>query len=183
MEISQHPIRITIIFGLICGLSFIPANLALNYVLRGPSVIYLTLWLYAAGYSLLLSHWSKKPILSIGFPLLLLFVTSILVDSMASFYFISVVVISWIRTGICFRIPCGKKFLVELLLCVLGGIQAALFRPGSALDWVLGIWMFFLIQSLYFVMIENNADRLDDQYETDPFERASRQAESILSDF
>ena len=180
---SQHPIRTTIFFGLICGLSFIPANLALNYVLPGPTVINLTLWLYTTGYSLLLSRWSKKPILSIGFPLLLLFVTSILVDSMASFFFLSVVVISWIRTGICFRIPGGKKFLVELLLCVLAGIQAALFTPGSALDWVLGIWMFFLIQSLYFVIIENNADRLVDQYEIDPFERASRQVETILSDF
>ena len=73
MVISQHPIRTTIFFGLICGLSFIPANLALSYLLHGASVINLTLWLYAAGYALLLSRWSKKPILSAGFPLLLLF--------------------------------------------------------------------------------------------------------------
>ena len=103
MIISQHPIRKTIFFGLICGLSFIPANLALNYMLPGLSVIYLTLWLYAAGYSLLLSRWSKKSILSSGFPLLLLFVTSFLVDSIAVFYLLSLVVISWIRSGICFQ--------------------------------------------------------------------------------
>ena len=179
---SQHPIRTTIFFGLICGLSFIPANLVLNDVLHRSSVIYLTLWLYAAGYSLLLSRWSKKPVLSIGFPLLLLFATSFLVDSIASFYLLFLVVISWIRSGVCFRIPCGKKLFVELLLCVLGGIQAAVFTPGSALDWVLGIWMFFLIQSLYFVIIGNIANMPEDQYETDPFERASSLAEAILSD-
>jgi hypothetical protein len=47
---------------------------------------------------------------------------------------------------------------------------------------VLGIWMFFLIQSLYFVIFENRAIMPENQYETDPFERASRQAEAILSD-
>ena len=182
MIISQHPIRTTLFFGLICGLSFIPVNLTLNYVLPGPRVIYLTLWLYAAGYSLLLSRWSKKPILSSGFPLLLLFVTSFLVDSIAALYLLSLVVISWIRSGLCFRNPCRIKLVVELLLCVLGGIQAAVFTPGSALDWVLGIWMFFLIQSLYFVIIGNNASMPEDQYETDPFERASSLAEAILSD-
>ena len=182
MKISQHPIRTTIFFGLICALSFIPANLALNYVLHGPSVINLTLWLYAAGYSLLLSRWSKKPILSNGFPLLLLFVTSFLVDSTTAFYLLSLVVISWIRSGICFRNPCGIKLVAELLLCVFGGIPVAVFTPGSAFGWMPGIWMFFLIQSLYFVIFENRAIMPQDQYETDPFERASRQAEAILSD-
>jgi hypothetical protein len=182
MVISHHPIRTTIFFGLICGLSFIPTNIALSYLLHGASVINLTLWLYAAGYALLLSRWSKKPILSCGFPLLLLFVTSFLVDSITAFYLLSLVVISWIRTAICFRNPGGIKVVVELLLCVLGGLPLAAFTPGSVITWMLGIWMFFLIQSLYFVIFENRAIVPQDQYETDPFERASRQAEAILSD-
>ena len=182
MLISQHPIRTTIFFGLISGLSFIPTNIALSYLLHGASVINLTLWLYAAGYALLLSRWSKKPILSAGFPLLLLFVTSFLVDSIAAFYLLSLVVISWIRTAICFRNSGGVKLVVELLFCFFGGIPLAVFTPGSVITWMLGIWMFFLIQSLYFVIFETRAIMPQDQYETDPFERASRQAEAILSD-
>ena len=73
MITSQHPIRTTLFFGLICGLSFIPFNLALGYLLPGSRPMYLALWLSVAGYSLLLSRWNKKPILSSGFPLLLLF--------------------------------------------------------------------------------------------------------------
>ena len=182
MIISQHPILTTIFFGLICGLSFIPANLALNYVLPGPIVINLTLWLYATGYSLLLSRWSKKPILSGGFPLLLLCITTFSVDSFAAYYLLSLVVISWIRSGICLRNPCGIKLGVELLLCVFGGILVAVFTPGSAIAWVLGIWMFFLIQALYFVIFENKANTPEDHYEIGPFERACRQAQAILSD-
>ena len=181
MEISQHPIRTTIFLGLICGLSFIPVNLALNYVLDGPRAAYLTLWLYAAGYSLLLSRWRKKPFLSGGFPLLLLFVASFLINSIAAFYLLSLVVISWIRSGIYFRNPCRVKLVVELLLCVLGGIPVVVFPPDSAFTWVLGIWMFFWIQSLYFVIFENRAVMPVGQYETDSFERAGRQAEVILS--
>ena len=183
MVISLHPVRTTIVFGLICGLSFIPANLALNYLLPGQNVNCLILWLYAAGYSLLLSRCSKRPFVCSGFPLLFLFVMSFMVNSIAAFYLLSLVVISWIRSGICFRNPCGIKLVVELLLCVLGGIPAAVFTPGSAFIWVLGIWMFFLIQSLYFVIFENRPIILPDPYETDPFEQASKQAEAILSDF
>lgn len=182
MLILQHPIRTTIFFGLICGLSFIPANLALKCLLHGPSTINLTLWLYTSGYALLLSRWSKKPILSAGFPLLFLFVTAFLVDSTTAFYLLSLVVISWIRTGIYFRNPGGIKRMVELLLCVFGGIPPAMFTPGTAFAWMLSIWMFFLIQSLYFVIFENRTIMPQDQYETDPFERASGQAEAILSD-
>ena len=178
---SHHPIRTTIFFGLVCGLAFIPVNLALNYVVRGPSVNYLILWLYAAGYSLLLGRWSKNSILSIGFPLLLLLAMSFQVDSMAAFYLISLAIISWIRSGICFRNPSALQWAVELLLFTFGGILVMVFTPGSASAWMLGIWMSFLIQSLYFVFFENRAIISEDQSEADPFERASREAETNLS--
>ena len=181
MKISLHPIRTTLFFGLICGLSFVPANLVLNYLLPGTNAIYLTLWLYAVGYALLLSRWSKKPIRFSGFPLLLLFVISFLVDSLVAYYFLSLVVIGWIRSGICFPNPYGRKLIVELLLCVFGGIPVVVFTPASTVAWVPGIWMFFLIQALYFVIFEIKPVTPEDRYETDPFERASMQAEAILS--
>ncbi len=182
MNTSPHPIRTTLFFGVICGLSFIPVNLALSYLLPGPRPIYLTLWLYAAGYSLLLSRWNKKPILSSGFPLLLLFVISFLVNSIAAYYLLSLVVLSWIRSGICFPKPDGRKLVVESLLCILGGILVVAFTPASATAWVPGIWMFFLIQALYFAIFEIRAITLEDSYKADPFEQAYRQADAILSD-
>jgi hypothetical protein len=181
MKISHHPIRTTILFGLLCGLAFIPVNLALNYVVRGPSVNHLILWLYAAGYSLLLARWSKNSILSTGFPLLLLLAMAFQVDSMAAFYLISSVIISWIRSGICFKNISALQWAVELLLCAFGGILVMVFTPVSAFAWMLGIWMFFLIQSLYFVIFENRVIIPQDQSEADPFESASRAAETILS--
>ena len=179
---SQHPTRTTLFFGLICGLSFIPANLALSYLLPESRPIYLTLWLSVAGYSLLLSRWRKKPILSNGFPLLLLFVMSFLVNSLAAYYLLSLVVLSWIRSEICYPKPVGRKLIVESLLCILGGVPVVVYTPAFAAAWMPGIWMFFLIQSLYFAIFEIKAIASEDPYQTDLFERAGRQAETILSD-
>jgi hypothetical protein len=178
---SHHPIRTTIFFGLLCGISFIPLNLALNYILQGPSVNYLILWLYAAGYSLLLGRWSKTSIRSIGFPLGLHLAASIQVDATAVFYLISLAIISWIRSGICFKNPSALQWALELLFCTFGGILVMVFTPDSPFSWILATWMFFLIQSLFFVIFENRAIIPQDQSEIDPFERASRAAESVLS--
>lgn len=182
MITSQHPIRTTLFFGLICGLSVIPFNFVLSYLVPGSRPMYLTLWLSVAGYSLLLSRWRKKPMLSNGFPLLLLLVLSFLVYSLAAYYLLSLVVLSWIRSGICFPNPNGRKLIAELLLCVLGGIPAVAFTPATASAWVPGIWMFFLIQALYFAIFEIKTIIPEDRYRADPFERAERQAETILSD-
>jgi hypothetical protein len=182
MITSQHPIRTTLFFGLICGLAFIPANLALGYLLPGTRPMHLFLWLSVLGYSLLLSRWRKKPFLSSGFPLLLLLIMSYLVDSLAAYYLLSLVILSWIRSGIYFPNPYGRKLIVELLLCFFGGIPAVVFTPSTTSAWVPGIWMFFLIQALYFAIFEIKAIEPQDPYGADLFERAGRQAEAILSD-
>ena len=101
---------------------------------------------------------------------------------MAAFYLISLAIISWIRSGICFRNLSALQWTVELLLCAFGGILVLVFTPDSAFAWMPGIWMFFSIQALYFAIFEIKAIAPEDPYQTDLFEQASRQAEAILSD-
>ena len=181
MKILQRPIRTTIFFGLICGLSFIPLSLILNYFISWSSSTCLTLWVYIAGYSILLTRWSKKGPASIVFPLLLLFLTVFLVDSIPAFFLLALVVMSWIRSGICFKKPAGIRLLIELLICFFGGVLMVVFTPCSAFAWALGFWMFFLVQALYFVFFDSTAIKMDNKDETDPFERARKFAEDILS--
>jgi len=181
MKISHHPIRTTIFFGMICGLSFFPLNLALNYIFSWSSAICLTLWLFVSGYAFLLIRWSEKKFLSIVFPLLILFLSIFLVKSTTAFFLLALVVIGWIRSGICFQKPAGIRLAVELLLSFVGGVLVVAFTPGSAIAWGLGIWMFFLVQTLYFVFIEYAGNIEEETAKMDPFEQASRQAETILS--
>ena len=182
MKISQRPIRTTIFFGVICGLSFIPLNFALNYIFSWSGAICLTLWLFVSGYVFLLIRWSEKRFLSITFPLLILFLTIFLAKSTTAFFLFALIVISWIRSGICFQKYTGIRLAVEMLLSFVGGILVVTFAPGTAISWALGIWMFFLVQALYFVFIEytGNIDE-EETAEMDPFEQAGSQAEAILS--
>jgi hypothetical protein len=70
----------------------------------------------------------------------------------------------------------------ELLLCILGGILVVAFTSGSLFAWAVGVWMFFLVQALYFVFLGPTDDQQEESIEIDAFERASGQAERILTD-
>jgi hypothetical protein len=183
MKNLPRPVLTTVLFGLICGISFIPLNLVLNNFFFESNAACLTLWLFTAGYAILLGRWSRQKLMPVSYPVLFLFLTVFLVQSISAFFFLALAVISWIRSGICYQERRKIRLVVELLLCVAGGALVAVFTPGSALAWALGIWLFFLLQALYFALFDGNSATLDRQYEQepDPFERASRQAEEILS--
>jgi len=99
-----------------------------------------------------------------------------------SFFLLALIVISWVRSGICFQKPGAIQLTAELLLCILGGILVVVFTPGSLFAWALGVWMFFLVQALYFVFFEQTDNRREEPARMDAFEWASRQADRILAD-
>jgi len=183
MKILQRPVLTTILFGLVCGISFIPLNLVFATIFFGPGAICLTLWLFTAGYALLLCRWSQRKLISVSYPLLFLFFTVLLVQSPGVFFFQALLILSWIRSGICFPEHRGIKFGVEMLLCGAGGALIAAFTPAAILAWALGTWMFFLLQALYFAIFDSKTRIPQDKYELkkDPFEQASRRAEDILA--
>lgn len=182
MKIIKRPVATTIGFGLICALFFIPVCLGLNAVVSRSNAFCLTIWLFAAGYSILLSSWSRQQFSAIVFPMLVLLLAVFLVDSTAAFFLLVLAVTGWIRSGICFPEKRGLKLAIEFLLGAAGGALAALCAPEALFGWALGVWMFFLLQSLYFVIFENRTTPPENKRKVgiDPFERASRQAEAIL---
>jgi hypothetical protein len=180
MKTSHRPIRSTIFLGLICGLFFIPLNLALGHMFSASHAICGTFWLFFAIYSFLLTLWSRGALLDCVFPLILLFTAIFLVDAINSFFIFALAVIGWIRSGICFKKPVGSGLLTELLLGFAVGILLTVFEPHSAFGWALGAWMFFLVQAMYFVLIQHTGVSQEYPITMDPFEQASRQAEAIL---
>ena len=182
MKNIKHPIRNTIFYGLFCGLSFVPLSLTLNAFISWSSAICLTLLLFLSGYTILLNLWGNKFQISTVFPLLLLIPTIFLTDAITVFFILALMAISWIRSGICFQKPGVSGLAVELLLCFLGAVLMQVFTPGSVFAWALGVWMFFLVQALYFVFLGPTDDQQEESIKIDAFEQASRQAETILSD-
>ena len=175
------PIRLTIVWGLIGGLVYIPLCSALSLMVFWPLGIRLSLWMLLAGYAALLSRWSSRPLRSIGLPLSLLLMSAFLIQSATTFLFTAILVLGWIRSGICFK---GKslleRFAVEIILGLGSGLLVYGTAPGATLVWALGVWLFFLIQALYFILLEYQNDPKI-KIEVDPFEKAKMAAEKILS--
>ena len=180
MKTTSQPIRSTIIFGLVSGLVFIPISVGLGYVVFWPQALYLTLWINIFVYSILLTRWSGRRLNSIIFPLVPVFAIIFWVDSTFLFLMLMLSTFSWIRSGICFPEHAGRKAIAELALSLGTASLVITLMPASAFGWSLTIWMFFLIQALYFVFFESECHPKE-TIPLDPFEKARKLAESILS--
>ncbi len=182
MKRTAQPMLLTIVFGMICGLAFIPMTMALSYYrVYWPLSVRPILWVYLVIYAFLLTRWGKRTVKLIVFPLLLLFITSIFEHSNTVFFLLCLGVLSWIRSSICFQKSLLMMLVTELVISLGGGALVVFFNPQTNLAWAMGLWMFFLVQSLYFVFWKENEDIEEEEQGEDPFERASEQVEKILS--
>ncbi len=180
MKIMQHPVRTTLFFGLICGVSTIPLVLTFNLLTGGLQAFYLTLWLQAAIYGILLIRWYNKSVLLTVFPLMILFWAVFWIDSIGGYFLLASAILGWIRSGICIpEYPIGR-FGVELAISLGTSIFVVWFPPDSALSWAAATWMFFLIQALFFVFFDAVEHIGQEKIEIDPFEQARIKAEEIL---
>jgi hypothetical protein len=181
MKSTTNPIRSTIVWGLIGGLIYIPLCSALNLVIFWPLGFRLSLWILLSGYAILLSRWASRPLRSMSLPLLLLLLSAFLIESATIFLFTVLAILSWIRSGICFKNkPLLKRLGVEAGLCLACGLLVYGAVPDGTLIWMLGVWLFFLIQALYFVLFEYQGGP-HTKIQVDPFEKAKTAAEKILS--
>lgn len=181
MKGIAKPIRSTIAWGLISGLIYLPLSLIFNSMAFWPLSFQLLLWTLLAGYGVLLSCWASKPLASVALPLLLLLFAAFLIQSTATFLLAALGMLSWMRSGICFnQTSVVKRFVAETGLGLSSGLPVAASVPAATLTGALGVWLFFLIQALYFVVFEYRNDPAT-RVELDPFERAKMAAEQILS--
>ena len=89
--------------------------------------------------------------------------------------------LSWIRSGICFkRKPLAKRLAAETGLGLGSGLLVFSAVPAVTLNGALGVWLFFLIQALYFVLFDYQSGP-QAKIEVDPFEKAKMAARKILS--
>ena len=180
MKTTARSVQTTVGFGVICGLLLIPLTVGLSYVISWPNARCITFWAYLAAYGLILTAWSQKDSISIVFPLLLALVAALWTNSISGFLLIALGVLSWIRSGVCFPQNITKRIFAEIALCSGGGVLVAILTPSTMITWALGVWLFFLIQALYFVIFEINHIE-PEGIQRDQFDQARKQAEKILS--
>lgn len=181
MKGMAKPIRFTIVWGLFSGFVYLPMSLFLNSIIPWPLGDRLLFWALCAGYGILLTGWAFKPLASAAMPFFLLLFAAFFIQSTTIYLFAALGLLSWLRSGRCFnRAPVAKRFATEIGLGLSAGLAASAVLPAATLAGALGIWLFFLVQALYFVVFEYPGKR-PDSVEVDPFERARMAAEQILS--
>ncbi|MDM8525624.1 hypothetical protein QUF80_19820 [Desulfococcaceae bacterium HSG8] len=180
MKIMNRPTAATVFMGLVFGLSFIPMTSILNAFIGSSAAFRFTIWSFLAVYAMYLARLGKVGITSFLFPLMIPAAFILSSHSDMAFCIFILGILAWIRSGICFPGSLLRVFLTELIFNAGGGLLLWYFSPRTPVAWALGIWMFFLIQSLCFVFtgMEEKEDEISG---IDPFDRANQRAEEILS--
>ncbi|RJP94841.1 MAG: hypothetical protein C4518_02435 [Desulfobacteraceae bacterium] len=179
MNNSRQPVRTTIFYGLICALMFIPLGMFFERTALWPVFFRVTIFAFLAAYAFILANWTNKRRISVIFPLLFLFLFIFGQSSTAAFLLLCLGMLSWIRSGVCFQNAFPKSLGGEILFSIGGGALVAYFSPYSTVTWALGIWMFFLVQSLYFIVM-TDIGQDEEHIPVDAFEQARIRASGIL---
>jgi len=176
----KKPIRTTVFFGLLSALCFIPFSQVFTSSLGWLMAYKLFLLLNLAIYSVLLCRWSKTSPAAILFPLLLLSGVALWPHTYTGFILIALAVFSWIRSGVCFKSTPVRAIIAEIATVVAGVGFMLFWWPDSPLAQPLAIWLFFLIQTLYFYIVPGITKQRSDAVSKDSFEQACREMERLL---
>jgi hypothetical protein len=137
-------------------------------------------WCLIAVYALLLLRWSGRSLPEVLFPLLVLAGVGAAMPTAGPAFGLALAIFSWIRSGICYPRSVAQCLVREAVLCGGGGLCLMLWNLSTPLSWGLGIWLFGLMQALFFILFEPVS--LSAALPRDPFDHALHQIEALLDD-
>ena len=179
MNSDQRPVQTTLILGGLGGLAFLAAGvLGVGFGLW-PWMAFGIVWCLTAAYALALVRWSGRSLTAVLFPLLVLGGIGAVLPRAGATFVLALGVLSWIRSGVCYPRAPFQALFREMLLCGGGGLVLAFWDPMTPLAWALGIWLFSLVQALFFILFEQ-ASLSADTPPPDPFDQARRRIEELL---
>ena len=184
MTPKRGPLTATILYGLFGAAAFVPSIMAMGWVLKWPLPYNLTVWSLLAGYSLILGRMGGQGLKPVVAPLAALLAGALIINDRSVVLAIHLAGLIWLRSGLLRPGRALVKIAAEILTACGGAAMVAWFNPATPLALALSVWLFFLIQSLYFFMVEDvqGSSAREPAFKTDPFEQARRRAEAMLSD-
>lgn len=175
----KPPVRATLVYGLISALTVMPAATLLAGSIDWSLAFKLLLWADLFVYTRLLTRWGGKGPAAALFPLALLLGAALMPGFHTGFFFLGLGVLCWIRSGICFSNRPVRAVVGETIAVAGGAGLVALLNPGSTIAWAISIWLFFLMQALYFFIVPMINPSPGNMHE-EPFEQAHREALRLL---
>jgi hypothetical protein len=181
MTCALRPIRTTIMIGGLGALTWCLVDLA--PVGTAPRALLHTglLWSLTAWYAGCLACWGRRGRSAVIFPLLVLALWCGYRPYTPVSVAMAVAVIGWIRSGLCYPGPVRQTVGREGLIGGGGVLLVAALASGNSFSGAVGVWLFFLVQALYFVIFEPRPGSAAAPASRDPFAHARQRAEHILA--
>lgn len=178
MTSFNRPVRTTLAYGFLSAFLFAAVSPILTPVLGWKWTLTGMSSLMLSGYGYLLLKIDRQSIIPLFFPSALLFLMAAVDISLSAFFIIGVLILSWIRSSIRFRKNKPLRPVMEGVLGIGSLLSLYCFAPFSTLTWAASFWLFFLIQSVYFILPGPASPSVEST--GDPFESARKKAEDIL---
>lgn len=119
-----------------------------------PARLNSAMFLCLAAYAAWLAQLSARPIRAVAAPLLMLAVVPFVAAAPAGFALPAAAGLAWVRSGICFPGPVARRAAAETITAAGGLALCAALRPPGTAGWALAVGMFFLVQALYFAIVD-----------------------------
>ena len=155
------------------------ASLPLRSIHR-PAAANAAIFLCLAAYSVFLARSNGRSQRALFAPFFMLSAVLAVAGSVAGFAVPAAAGLSWVRSGICFPGSMARRLCAEAITCPAGLALAWLLQPPGPYGWALGIWMFGLIQALYFNIVDVERTCLLEKKGQDKMTQAHRRADALL---
>jgi len=169
---------VTMGFAALAALGVVGANWILAPLLPPAMLFKLSVWSVVAGYALVLRNMSSHRAPALFFPLGMLLAAAGGTCSATTFLLLALLILSWIRSGLLLPQRRAAGVLAEALFCGGGAGIVYLMAPTSLLGAGLGVWLFFLVQAFYGLVVP--VEYMPEGSTCDPFDSARHKAETIL---
>ncbi len=181
MNDTSKYVRQTIVWGIICGLMYVPGVYFALRFFSAEISIRLVLWLFISGYVVLLCRGARVNRGHVGIFLVMLFGSVFFISSFTGYILFGMLVFSFLRTGVCFTQNRLSGGLTEILLTFAAGVTIAKYCGDSLVSQAMGVWMFFLLQSIFFIVFPSENKK--ESPTADPFESAKKHMDEIFNGF
>lgn len=180
MNLKISPVPTTVILAAAAAmLMSIVTILPLRPIPR-TTALNAAIFLCLAAYSAFLARSSGRSLRALFAPLFMLAAVMAAAGSVTGFVVPAAAGLSWVRSGICFSGSLPRRVYAEAITCAAGLALARLLQPPGPYGLPLSIWMFGLIQALYFVVIDAESSGQTEPPIREKIEEAHCRADVLL---
>jgi hypothetical protein len=182
MKLKNAPVAISVIFAAAAALLVAALTLLPLRAVPRTSAINAAIFLCLAAYAAFLARSNGRSLRALFGPLFMLAAVLAVAGPVTGFVVPAAAGLSWIRSGICFPGSMPRRVCAEALTSAAGLALVWLLQPPGPCGWVLGMWMFGLIQALYFVVVDAEISGQPEPTGRERIEKAHCRADLLLKE-